>query len=709
MKKTMISKGLNGLIAAVILLVCSGGYTSVRADEGMWLLPLMSKQNYNKMVKKGLKLRATDIYNPNGTSIKDAIVIFDRGCTGSIVSDKGLVFTNHHCGYDQIRAHSTVDQNYLRDGFYANSMKDELPNPGTTVTFTERIEDVTKYVDTFFDKHKNLSPKATEAETLKLIGETWYKEIIGGEMPFGTQVSLRPFYEGNKHYLFVQKVYHDIRLVAAPPSCVGKYGEDTDNWVWPRHSGDFSVFRVYTDKNGNPAKYDPDNIPLKPRRYLQVASKPVAKGEFAMVIGFPGRTNHFYTTSEVVERRDIDNDIRIRMREIRQNNLLEEMRKDEALNIMYASKYAYSTNAYKNAIGSNWAINKMQLEKVKQAQTDKLIRYAEKNNKPEYKAAVATIERMVKNRAHVRKQMWLIDEALLRAVEAISVPIIPKEEITKPNVEKVLKAYDDFFNKDYSRMLDVKVMKAMIRAYMVETDVNDLPGALKDVKNVEKYVEDLWNTTIYRSRESYREFLFNFSPEVYLKDPLVRLVTSVRNRYNGLKEALAQEDKSFAEARKIYVKGLLEMEGELNLWPDANSTLRYTFGKVEGYSPKDNVFYGHSTTMEGVLEKYDPNNPEYALLPDIKALAEKPENRKKRVNFCATTHTTGGNSGSPVIDAYGRLIGLNFDRNWEGVGGDIQYLPNYQRSIICDVDYVLFILNDYLGADRLIKEMKIRR
>lgn len=709
--KRVLRTALLGTLAATMLVTSA----PTKADEGMWLLPLMQQQNYEKMREMGLRLTPGEIYNPDAPAITDAIVRFGRGCSGSVVSDQGLIFTNHHCGYNEIRQHSTVQHNYLRDGFYATTLQEELPNPGLTVTFTDRVVDVTDFVLS----NKLVKKGGTSSKILNKVAEEWYKKNINKKIPFGTQLTLKPFYEGNKYYLFVQTVYFDVRLVAAPPSSVGKFGEDTDNWVWPRHSGDFSVFRVYTDAQGRPAKYSPDNIPMKPKKFLKIAKKRTGEGDFGLMIGFPGTTNHFYTAKEVAERRDIDNDVRIRMRDVRQNEMIDEMRNDEALNIQYASKYAGSTNAYKNAKGSNWAINKMNLEKVKGDQVERLLQYARENGKQEYIDAVKTLDEIVERRAPIRKRIWMIDEALMRAIEAVKAPVLSKNAIKdlqaggekqQTAIQSALKAYDGYFNKDYSRALDKKVSKAMLKAYTAETAYEDLPEALKDIQtvfngDVDQYVENLWDKTVLQTRESYEAFLKNFNPETYKQDPLVRLVTSVRDMARELSTLSSVDNQAFKNARQTYIKGFLEMDGELNLWPDANSTIRYTFGKVKGYSPRDNVYYGHQTTAEGVLEKYDPNNPEYALLPSVKELIEQGDNRKRPVNFCLTTHTTGGNSGSPVVDGYGRLIGLNFDRNWEGVGGDIQYLPDYQRSIICDVHYVVFILQDYLKADRLIDEL----
>lgn len=692
---------------------------SLLADEGMWMLPFLKQQNLAKMQKMGLKLSAEEIYAPGKGSIVDAVVQFGGGCTGEIVSPNGLVFTNHHCGFGQIQNHSSVEHNYIRDGFYAPTLRDELPNPGLTVTLITDIVDVTDFVAAYLEENGEDDPlKYLRQSYLQNIAKAWYQKNIG-EQKNGVELDLAPFYEGNKYYLFIQKVYSDIRLVAAPPSCIGSYGEDTDNWTWPRHSGDFSVFRIYTAPDGEPAKFSKENVPFKPKHYLKINAKGVKENDFVMIMGFPGTTNHFYTPAEVAERRDIDNQIQIDLRNVRQVAMMEEMRADEAVKIQYASKYQGSTNRYKNSIGTNWASNKMKFEEQKQAQVEKLLAYAQKNNKPEYADAYKQIAQIIADRAPLRKLQKVLDEGVWRAMEIVKAPLLTSDEYSalKSNPEKLEKwlteKYEGYFDKDYNPMVDRKVTKAMLKAVIatgVETDL------FSGVEDPDAFVDHLFDTTIYRSRDTLKSFILGNTYMGYMSDPLVSLAAAVREEIKSTNEKVAGFDRDFRKARQTYVKGIMEMEGEMNVWPDANLTLRYTYGQVKGYSPRDNVYYGHQTTMEGVMEKHDPKNPEYQLRPKVIEIYEKGEfgeyalpNGQMPVDICATTHTTGGNSGSPLINARGELVGLNFDRNWEGVGGDIIYLPQYQRSIIVDVRYVLFILDKYLEADRLIKELKITR
>lgn len=708
-------------LVATIAVLCAAPFAI--ADEGMWMVQFLKQQNLAKMQAMGMQMSAEDIYNPGKGSLVDAVVQFGGGCTGEIVSSQGLVFTNHHCGFGEIQSHSSVDHNYLRDGFYAPTLQSELPNPGLTVTIVEEIVDATDYLNSYITARGITDPLTYMRRAfLREVAQQWYKEHRG-EITEGVDLDMAPFYEGNRYYLFVKKIYSDIRLVAAPPSCIGKFGADTDNWAWPRHSGDFSVFRIYTAPDGSPAKYAAENIPLKPKYYLKINSSGVQEDDFVMMMGFPGTTNHFYTPGEVVERRDIDNQIRIDLREVRQEAMWEEMMKDEAVNIQYAAKYQGSTNAYKNAIGTNWATNKMDFVCNKQTMVDKLRHYSEEAGKPEYAEAIDKIESMVAERATLRAFSKIYDEGLFRAVETVRAPLLTEEEFANIDGAKYLGRLDDYFNKDYNIEVDKKVTRAMLNAVLeyihkVQGD-KELPVRLiaptiaKSLLNASQ-LEQAFDQSLYQNREQLQKVIKNRAYKEYASDPLVALAMATHNDMSTISRALAEFDRDFALARQTMLKGMLEMEGEMNLWPDANLTLRYTFGRVKGYSPRDNVFYGHQTTMDGIMEKQDDESPEFYLLPKIVEIYNQKdfgklalENGKMPVNFISTTHTTGGNSGSPLVNGRGELVGINFDRNWEGVGGDIQYLPDYQRSIIVDVRYLLLMLDKYLGADRLLKELDI--
>lgn len=699
------------------------------ADEGMWLLPLLQQQKFPEMQALGLKLQDYDIYSPDSASLKDAVVIFGGGCTGEIVSPDGLLLTNHHCGYGQIQQHSTLEHDYLTDGFWATTREQELPNPGLTVTFIDKIEDVTDYVKKELEKDTDpqsmnfLSPKYLNGLAKAKVGEKFLQDNPG------TEVEIKAFYGGNVYYMFTKKIYSDIRLVGAPPSSVGKFGADTDNWMWPRHTGDFSVFRVYADANGNPAEYSESNVPLRPKRWFKISVKGVEEDDYAMMMGFPGRTNKYYTSWEVAERRDIDNTVRINIRNLRQEVMLDEMLKDPSVRIQYASKYAGSTNAYKNAIGSNWAIKKRNFEQVKKEEQDRLIAWAQKNNESSYPEALSTLEQIVSDRKDLRFRSWMLDEAILRGIEFTKVPtevqsvsdaLRGKDRNEQQKQIRLLDmAYHRFADKDYAPEVDKKIAKVMLKEYRRLVPAKSQPAyfSLIDKKfkgDVDRFVDYLFDKSIYGSEENFDKFKTRPSVKVLEQDPMILFAKSVQEEKANLNAALADFDTGYALAHKEYVKGLLAMYQDKANFPDANFSLRLTYGQVKGYRPKDAVYYNCQTTLDGVMEKEDSTNWEFVVPSRLKALYEAkdfgryqmPDGRMP-VAFSATTHTTGGNSGSPVLNANGELIGINFDRNWEGVGGDIQYLPDYQRSIIVDIRYVLFLIDKYAGAGYLLEEMDL--
>lgn len=699
------------------------------ADEGMWLLPLLQQQKFPEMQALGLKLQDYDIYSPDSASLKDAVVIFGGGCTGEIVSPDGLLLTNHHCGYGQIQQHSTLEHDYLTDGFWATTRDQELPNPGLTVTFIDKIDDVTDYVKKELEKDTDpqsmnfLSPKYLNGLAKAKVGEKFLQDNPGRE------VEIKAFYGGNVYYMFTKKIYSDIRLVGAPPSSVGKFGADTDNWMWPRHTGDFSVFRVYADANGNPAEYSESNVPLRPKRWFKISVKGVEEDDYAMMMGFPGRTNKYYTSWEVAERRDIDNTVRINIRNLRQEVMLDEMLKDPSVRIQYASKYAGSTNAYKNAIGSNWAIKKRNFEQVKKEEQDRLIAWAQKNNESSYPEALSTLEQIVSDRKDLRFRGWMLDEAILRGIEFTKVPtevqsvsdaLSGKDRNEQQKQIRLLDmAYHRFADKDYAPEVDKKIAKVMLKEYRRLVPAKSQPAyfSLIDKKfkgDVDRFVDYLFEKSIYGSEENFDKFKTRPSVKALEQDPMILFAKSVQEEKANLNAALADFDTGYALAHKEYVKGLLAMYQDKANFPDANFSLRLTYGQVKGYRPKDAVYYNCQTTLDGVMEKEDSTNWEFVVPSRLKALYEAkdfgryqmPDGRMP-VAFSATTHTTGGNSGSPVLNANGELIGINFDRNWEGVGGDIQYLPDYQRSIIVDIRYVLFLIDKYAGAGYLLEEMDL--
>lgn len=712
----------------IIFLFCSLTIKIAVADEGMWPLPLLN-QRLAEMQALGLKLQDYDIYNPDSSSIKDAIVLFGRGCTGEMISAEGLLLTNHHCGYSQIQSHSSTAHDYLTDGFWAMSHQEELPCPGLNVTFIEKIEDVTEYVKKELEKDTDpesmnfLSPAYLNGLALELAGEK-----VLQENPF-MEVEIKAFYGGNQYYMFTKKTYPDVRLVGAPPSSIGKFGADTDNWMWPRHTGDFSLFRVYANADGSPAEYAETNLPFRPKRWLNISLKGIDEGDYAMMIGFPGRTNQYYTSWEVAERRDIDNAIRIRFRELRQEAMLEEMLNDPAVRIQYSAKYASSTNAYKNAIGSNWAINKQQFEESKKVRQDHLYAWAKQRQRTEYIEALDKIRQIVEERADLRRRSWVLDEAIIRGIEFANVPtgiqivIEALEGKDKEKKETHLKALEiafyTFFDTDYVPDVDRKIAKVMLAEYMKWIPVENQPAYFKVIHqqykgDINRFVDDLFKGSVFASEENFKRFLARPSAKVLKQDLMILFAQAVQAEKNKLTLALKGFDSAYAIAHRSYIKGILEAEADKIHFPDANLSIRLTYGQVKGYQPKDAVTYFHQTTLDGVMEKEDPANWEFVVPDRLKELYLKKDfgvygiTGKMPACFCASTHSTGGNSGSPVLNANGELIGINFDRNWEGVGGDIQYLPDYQRSIIVDIRYVLFIIDKYANAGYLIKEMDVK-
>lgn len=712
-----------------LLLVLNLMAPAAIADEGMWLLPLLKEQNIAQMKGLGLELCAEDIYHPNSVSLKDAVVIFGGGCTGEVISPNGLVLTNHHCGYNYIQSHSTVDNDLLTNGFWAKSYDEELPNPGLTVTFIEKIEEVTEYVEEELEKDtskiemKYLSTSFLNSLAKKRVGEEYLQANPG------VSVIIKPFYGGNRYYMFTQKIYSDVRMVAAPPSSIGKFGADTDNWMWPRHTGDFSMFRIYADSLGNPAPYSPDNRPLKPKKYFSLSTGGVEENDFVMLMGFPGRTNHYYTPSEVEERKNIENRIRVDVRDLRQRHMLDEMLSDPKVRIQYAGKYASSTNSYKSSKGMNLMIDRQSTTYLKERQMHDLIDWSWDNGIQSYREASDIIAHDVKERADLKRRMQFLNEALWIGIEFSRVPtdftalkagLESKDDSTRQvALDAFDKQYYKFYNKDYSPKVDCRVSKALLKMYADSIAEEYRPAFFKTINkrhkgNIDKYIESLFSNSIFVNPDKYEKWKKNPSIKTLEKDGMVRYARAVREEATRISKALKPIENRITNAQKSYIEGqLLLHEGEPT-YPDANFTLRLSYGQVKSLSTANAVTYNFQTTLEGVMEKEDPNNWEFVVEKRLKELYQKKDfgvyaNKEglMPVNFIANTHTTGGNSGSPVLNARGELVGINFDRNWEGITGDIQYQSKYQRSIIVDIRYILFIIDKFADADYLLDEMTI--
>lgn len=711
------------LIAAIAALtVCS-----VRADEGMWLLQLMKQQHSIDMMKKqGLKLEADDLYNPNGVSLKDAVGIFGGGCTGEIISPEGLILTNHHCGYDAIQQHSTVEHDYLTDGFWSMNRQEELPTPGLKFRFVHRIVDITDLV--------NSKIKAGETDEVKAMGYSFLgklaKEELGKsdlkEKP-GIEARALPFYAGNKFYLFYYKVYSDVRMVAAPPSSIGKFGGDTDNWMWPRHTGDFSIFRIYADANGEPAGYSKGNVPLKTPKFLPISIKGLAEGDYAMIMGFPGRTSRYLTQSEVKERMEADNQARIDIRGVRLEVLKKAMGASDKTRIQYASKFAGSSNYWKNSIGMNKAIADNDVLAAKAGQEHQFAEFAK--GKPEYEGVVEKIDSIIEKRLPVSRQLNYLNEALNGAIEFGS-PYMIMDNIQKALKEKndsslqaskkkLEEIFNDIHNKDYDPEVDRNVAKAILPALAKALNPEELPTFYQTIRNKYKgdysaFVDNLYDNSILSNQGNFDKFMKKPTAKAIEKDPATAYSRSKLEKRFAVAKEYQELSAGLELLHKTYIRGLDEMKLPAPSYPDANFTIRLTYGNVKSYNPRDAVHYKYYTTTEGILEKENPKEREFIVPAKLKELIQKKDfgryamaDGTMPVCFLTTNDITGGNSGSPVINGEGQLIGTAFDGNWESLSGDINFNNDLQRCIALDIRYVLFILDKLGNCDHLIKEMDI--
>lgn len=710
------------IAAAAALTVCSA-----QADEGMWLLQLIKQQNSIDMMKKqGLKLEADELYNPNGVSLKDAVGIFGGGCTGEIISPEGLILTNHHCGYDAIQQHSSVEHDYLTDGFWAKNRNEELATPGLKFRFVHRIVDITDLVD-----RKIRSGEVTQLTAMtrpflnKLAKEELEKSDLKGKP--GIEAQALPYYAGNKYYLVYYKVYSDVRMVAAPPSSVGKFGGETDNWMWPRHTGDFSMFRIYADKNGEPAEYSADNVPLKTPKFLPISIKGLQEDDYAMILGFPGSTSRYLTRSEVKERMETDNQAMIDMRSIRLDVLRKYMNASAKTRIQYASKFARSSNYWKNSIGMNKAIIDNDVLGAKAEQEKKFVEFAK--DKPEYEGVVEKINAIIDRRMPVSRQLNYLYEALNGAIEFGS-PFMVMDNIKKGLEEKndsLLNAsktqlenvFNEIHNKDYDHEVDRAVAKAILPALAKALKPEELPDFYQTIQtkfkgDYDAYVDDIYDNSILSNRENFDKFMKKPTVKAIEKDPATAYSRSKIEKRTAVGQEYSAMSADLALLHKAYIRGLGEMKLPVPSYPDANFTLRLTYGNVKSYNPRDAVHYKYYTTTDGILEKENPEDSEFVVPAKLKELIQNKDfgryamaDGTMPVCFLTTNDITGGNSGSPVIDGEGRLIGTAFDGNWESLSGDINFDNNLQRCIALDIRYVLFILDKLGGCQHLIDEMTI--
>lgn len=704
---------------------------SLRADEGMWMLPLLKELNSEAMKELGCRLTPDQIYSINSSSLKDAIVQFGRGCTGEIISDEGLLVTNHHCGYSSIQQLSGIGHDYLKDGYWAMNRNEELPCKGLTVTFLENMTDVTAVIEKAEKKAmkrfkndpdcKNLVDKAVD-EALDKITESLKKQYPDCD------VALQSYYNTNVFYLLVTKTYKDIRFVGAPPSSIGKFGADTDNWMWPRHTGDFSMFRVYADKDNRPAEYSEENVPYSPKRHLQISLKGVQEGDFTMIMGFPGTTTRFQTSPELKMQIE-ENDIRIAARTVRQQVMLDEMLADPKVKIQYASKYARSSNGWKKWQGMKLAFGKLGIIERSQKEEQAFAEWVNSDKKgkrqQEFSTVLDDLAACIEASRDEKLAFTLATESLAN-IEITGFAANFKASFNKAisagkdtlaaleaAYEKVAPAY-----ADYSEKVDRNEMKAMMTFFRENADSLDYPQNLGEdfaTMDINAFADKVFDSSAFISADKLKDSIAANGYGIF--DDIACTVS--RSVYNVIYKHLGNVRdgvERLANTRNVYTRGLLQWKKGQAMYPDANLTMRLTYGTVKGYSPKDGVIYRYYTTLDGVMEKEDPDNWEFVVPEKLKTLWQTEDfgdyalaDGKMPVAFLSNNDITGGNSGSPVMNADGQLIGLAFDGNWESMSSDVMFEPDLQRCINVDIRYVLFIVDKFGGARHLIQEMDITK
>ena len=688
---------------------------------GMWIPSLLDGMNETEMKNLGMKMSAKDIYEVNNASLKDAIVHFNGGCTSEIISKKGLLLTNHHCGYSQIQRHSTLENDYLEHGFWAKNLKQELPNPGVTATFIIRIEDVTTKIldgvtNSMSEADKKQKIEANIATTVQNSPKEKYQEN-----------RVRTFYEGNQYMLFVVETFKDIRLVGAPPSSIGKFGSDTDNWVWPRHTGDFALFRIYADKNNHPAEYSEDNIPYTPKHFLPISLDGVAEDDFTLVFGFPGSTDEYLPAVAIEQLINTLNPARIAIRDEALAIVDKYMRADPQIKIQYASKFASIANYWKKWRGETLGLTKSDAVGIKKQQERALITQIKKKGKqeeygdllPQFETYYNQIEPYSLAREYFMETVMRNGELLRKAFQTYQL----KQVYDNRGAQSFEDRRDNLLGsmksqyKDYSNKVDKDVFEVLMALYIKNVPSRFLPESFKDL-NVKQLTEDIYSKSAFTNYNSLEKLLEGDAESVIAKlekDPGYKIAQEMADTYfNKVAPDYEALNLKISGLERDYMKALLELSPkDARIFPNANSTMRVTYGQVKGYSPSDAVYYEPVTHLEGVIEKYVPGDYEFDVpqklidLYNDKDYGPYAEDGKIAVNFIGTNHTTGGNSGSPAIDAHGNLIGLNFDRVWEGTMSDYYYDPALSRNIMVDIRYVLFIMDKYAGAKNLIEELKL--
>ncbi len=740
----ILSKAIYRFFLAGLLFLSLPVLKAGTPDEGMWLPMFVERLNYVDMQKMGLKLTAEELYSINNSSLKDAVVGLAAGsapygyfCTGEIVSDQGLLFTNHHCGYNNIQEHSTVEHDYLTNGFWAMSFDEELPNPGLTASFLNRMENVTEQI---LSKLSDTMSESTREAKIQEISEEIQKNA--SEDGKYTPV-VHSFFGGNEFYLFVYVTYKDVRLVGAPPSSIGKFGGDTDNWMWPRHTGDFSIFRVYTAPDGSPAEYSKENIPLKPKHYLPVSLKGVQKDDFAMIWGFPGSTDRYSTSFGVQATIDETNPIIVKVRDRKLAIMREDMEADPRIKLMYSAKYASSANYWKYAIGQNRMLKRLKIVDRKKGIEDDFNKWIDQSSDrtDKYGDALKLISEGYDQLKATNPSLLYLSEAVFQGPEIIAFAMrtgglastlealkkakkdekVKLEEKLQNAIAAQQKRAADFY-KDFNLPTDQKLFAGMLELYYNSVPVDQRPAIFGQLEGKFKgdfkaWAAHLYDKSIFASSVRYEAFLAHPDYKTLTRDPFFDMASKVRANILNLYTIQASPEEMIAKGNRLFIAALRLMNPEHNYAPDANSTMRLSYGKVLDYYPGNAMHYDYITTLDGVMEKEDATNPEFVVDPKLKALWEKKDYGRYGVKingkdelitcFLSTNDITGGNSGSPVINGNGELIGLAFDGNWEAMSGDIAFEVNLQRTINVDVRYVLFIIEKLGGCSRLIDEMTL--
>jgi hypothetical protein len=696
----------------------------LKADEGMWIPMLLGELNEAEMQAMGMHLSADDIYSINHSSLKDAVLIFGGGCTAEIVSDQGLILTNYHCGYSNIQRHSSLEHDYLKDGFWAMSQKEELANPGLTVTRLVRMEDVTQ------DVLKNVTSQMTEMQRQKAIRKSSQELIDKAIEGTSYEASVKPFFYGNQYFLFVNEIFKDIRLVGAPPSNIGKFGGDTDNWVWPRHTGDFSVFRIYVNQDNQPAEFHNNNRPYHPLKHFNVSLKGAHENDFTFVFGYPGTTQEYLPASAIDLTVNVVNPIRIDLRTQRLKIMEKYMNQDPKVRIQYSSKQARVANGWKKWIGENLGIKKSNAIQHKK-DAERLFQEWADNN--QYKSLLPQLNELYLKLIEPNQKFYYFYESLyqiemLRLMGKFEhlVEICEDKNSSIDDIEKeknkILKTISSFY-KDYCQALDEEMFIAMMTEYNENQNPNSIPGFVRHsiqafVKNPTKFTKKVYAKSIFTNELKVSDFLSSFSRKQYKKiknDFFFKMRETLLEDYR--KNILpVQQSLNFKSdsLMRFYMQAQMDMKKNRIFYPDANFTLRVSYGKVQGAEPKDGIVYKAFTTLEGIIEKENPDIFDYVVEPKLKNLFQNKdygqyadEDGSLHVGFIATNHTTGGNSGSPVLDADGNLIGINFDRQWEGTMSDLNFDSRLCRNITLDIRYCLFVIDKYAGAKWLVDEMNL--